>query len=142
MSEIKRNAVAIGLVAILVAIGGAYFSYDAIEKQKYFRDNGKTIQAVVVGKNRDYDEGWSYWVEFAFTDEQGGKFEGWYDIDAAAYKKLVTAQSRVPVIYLPENPEAQMSPAQLASKVFEMLLIGSALFGFLGIGLQIFAFFF
>ena len=144
MSEVKKATFTIGVVAILAGLVGAYFSYDAIEKQRYFQANGKSVQAMVVAKHSEYDseEGWYYWAEYQFADELGNGYAGWYEVGHATYKKLVDGRSRLPVYYLPENPEAQMSPAELASKLFVILLIGCAVAFFVGLGLLIFTFLF
>ncbi len=136
MSEAKKATLTIGIVAVLIGIVGGVFSYLAIEKRNAFKTHGVSVYASVIGSGKEYDEGWSYWLEFVYSDGEGQKHEGWEDVNKNVYL-AATPGSSFSILYLPQDPGQFMSLANVESRLFEALLIGGVVFVIIGIGLVV-----
>ena len=133
--EVKKAALTFGVVAVLIGIVGGIFSYLAIEERNAFKTLGVSVNADVIGKNKEYDEGWSYWLEFLYTDGEGRTHEAWDFVNEKVYNAATPHTSTFPIAYLPQDPTRHMSRADIESRFYELLMIGGAVFVFLGIGL-------
>ena len=139
MSDLKKGALGIGIGAIIFGIVAGVFSYFAIEKRDVFEAHGVTYQAIVTRRNKEYDEGWSYWFDYVYVDAQGNEHEAWDYVDSGEYAAARAGRTRFPVVYLPENPAQSMALKDVNSRFYEMLLIGGVVFSIIGIGVLVFA---
>ena len=142
MSEAKKATYFSGIVAVLIGIVGGIFCYLAVEEQNTLKTRGVWVNATVIGKDREFDDGrWNYWLEYVYADGEGQKHEAWEYVTLKSYQSARLGAATFPISYLPQDPSRHLSRESIEDRFNEFLLIGLAVLAFIGFGLIVVAIF-
>lgn len=130
------------LVGALFSVVGLVFVYTGLQdatRERAYRDEGETVEAIVVAKSierasRDSNPATRYVIRYRFGAPNGGSAEGRHVVDPETWERLEPG-SAFRITYLPGSPQTSRGAEASAMASAVGMIAAGSLLALIGLGL-------